>query len=372
MKQLLDSNMEIIVESGFTYMPLLFDPEIEKEVQVLFQRKESQETSTPPPLKAIICHNGSYFVKGLATHSLLENFKAINAYDYERLRKDCLRKYYLSPEIDAIFLDETLRTILFQVMPYFVRKNKGLQRKKLGDEELLDFISKQIDVPPKYHQDAKTFQNLAPLKEILRDLKDKKPVAKPFRNGLTTARKLRDWLHEAIQANILADEHDRIAETLRIRQQFSHAKPEHIAVMLYIADTGAMEIDGFGFAKRNSYQNEYLVYKRTGEYALKDYYAQSYLFPDCRVAISTYTPFWPFVIEKYKHPFLLRHKSGQEICIKDFRPPDELTAENIISVLEEGLTALRYGYDGRRRNGYHSLDKTWVYIPTIDFEDYRI
>jgi hypothetical protein len=58
--------------------------------------------------------------------------------------------------------------------------------------------------------------------------------------------------------------------------------------------------------------------------------------------------------------------------MKDFRPPDKLTAENIIRVLEEGLTALRYGYDSRRRNGYHSLDKTWVHIPTIDFEDYRI
>jgi hypothetical protein len=142
--------------------------------------------------------------------------------------------------------------------------------------------------------------------------------------------------------------------------------------MLYIADTGEIDIDGFGFIRNNSYKGEYLVYKRTGDYVLKDYYARSYLFSDCRVAISTYAPFWPFVIEKYKHPFLLRHKAGQEICMKDYRPPDELTAENIIRVLEEGLTAMRYGYDGRRRNGYHSLDKTWVHIPTIDFEEYRI
>jgi hypothetical protein len=77
-------------------------------------------------------------------------------------------------------------------------------------------------------------------------------------------------------------------------------------------------------------------------------------------------------MEKYKHPFLFGHKSGQEICIKNFVPSDELSVKNIVRTLEEGLTALYYGYDARRRNGYHSLDKTWVDIPTIDFEDYRI
>jgi hypothetical protein len=371
MKQWLDSNMEIIVESGFIYMPLLFDPEVEKETQALFRPEGSQEKSTSPAFNTIIRRNGSYFVKGLEIHSLLENFKAINDYDYERLRNDCLRKYYLSSEIDAIFIDETLKTILFQVMPYFVRKNRGLKRKKLSNEELLDFISEKIDIPSKYHQDANTFRNLEPLRKIIKDLDDQNPMFKPLQNGLSTTRKLRNWLYEAVRAKILESERDRIEKTLQIRQQFSQTKPEHIALMLYIADTGALEIDGFGFTKSNSYK-EYLVYKRTGEYSLKDYYARSYLFPDCRVAISTYMPFWPFVIEKYKHPFLLRHKSGQEICMKDFRPPDELTAKNIINVLEGGLTALRYGYDGRRRNGYHSLDKTWVYIPTIDFEDYRV
>ncbi|UCD33414.1 MAG: hypothetical protein JSW04_13545 [Desulfobacterales bacterium] len=372
MKQLLDSNIEIFVESDFIYMPLLFDPEVVQEIQALFQPQRPQAISTPPALNTIIRLSNRYFVKGLEIHSLLDNFKAINAYDYERLRNHYLRKYYLLSEIDDIFIDETLRIILFQVMPYFVRKNRRLERKKLNNEEMLDFISKKINIPLKYHQDAKSFRNLEPLKEILRNLKDQKPITKFFKNGLTTTRKLRDWFNEAIQEKILADEQDRIEKSLQVRQEFSKTKTEHIAVMLYIADTGALEIDGFGFTKSNSYTQEYLVYKRTGEYTLQDYYARSYLFPDCRVAISTYTPFWPFVIEKYKHPFLLRHKPGQEICMKDYRPPEELTAENIINVLEEGLTALRYGYDGRRRNGYHSLDKTWVHIPTIDFEEYRV
>jgi hypothetical protein len=368
---LLDSEMEIIVESGFLYTPLLFDPEIEKEIKPSFQREASQEKSTSLSPKTIIRRNGSYFVKGLEIHSLLENFKAINAYDYDRLRNICLKKYHLLSELDDVFMDETLHLILFEVMPYFIRKNKGLQRKKLGRENLLDLIVEKTDIPWKYHEDAKAFCDLGPLKKIAKDLDAHKPLFKPLENGLITSHKLRRWFYDAVQANILEDERDRIAKTLQVRQQFGKAKPEHIAVMLYIAVNNALEIDGFGFTKSNSH-NEYLVYKRTGDYTLKDYYARSYRFPDCRVAISTYTPFWPFVIEKYKHPFLLRHKSGQEICMKDFRPPENLTAENIIRVLEEGLTALRYGYDGRRRNGYHSLDKTWVHIPTIDFEDYRI
>ncbi|MEJ2657863.1 MAG: hypothetical protein P8012_11825, partial [Desulfobacterales bacterium] len=197
-------------------------------------------------------------------------------------------------------------------------------------------------------------------------------IFEPLENGLISGQKLRDWLRNAIHAKVLADEHDRIARSLQIRQQFLRTKPEHIATLLYIGDTGFMEIDGFGFIRRNSYRKEYYIYKRTGDYILKDYYARSYLFPDCRVAVSTYTPFRPFVMEKYKHPFLLEHKSGQEICMKHFKPPDNLTAKSIINALEEGLTALRYGYDSRRRNGYHSLDKLWVHIPSIDFEDYRI
>ena len=370
MKQLLDSDMELFVESEFIYVPLLFDPEIEKELKIFYQEEETQKKSTSPAIKTIIHHNGRYFIKGLEIHSLLENFKDINDYDYERIRNDCLKKYHLLSEFDKVLLDETLHIILFEVLPYFIRKNRSVHRNKLDRDEIFDLIIEKTDIPEKYHQDAKAFGDLSALKRIVEDLDAHKPLFKPLENGLMSSHQLRNWLYDAVQANILKDERDRMAKTLQVRQLFSKAKPEHIAAMLYITDTGALEIEGFGFTKNDSH-NEYLVYKRTGTYTLKDYYARSYHFPDCRVAISTYAPLWPFVMEKYKHPFLLRYKAGQEICMKDFRPPDELSAKNIIHVLEEGLTALRFGYDARRRNGYHSLDKTWVHIPTIDFEDYR-
>ncbi|KPK21616.1 MAG: hypothetical protein AMK69_21465 [Nitrospira bacterium SG8_3] len=372
MRQLLDSDLELVVESHFIYLPLLFDPEIEKETLVLSRPGRPLKNSGQPESETIIKIEGKHFVKSLSIHSLLENYEAINTYQYERLRNDCLRKYQLTHGVDDIFQDGTLRTILFQVMPYFIRKNRGLQRKKLSDEEILDLIDQHFNIPRKYHEEAKVFRDLKPLKRILRDLEDQNPIWRPPGNGLFSARKLREWFHEAIHAKILASEHDRLTKALKVRRRFSRAKPEHIAVLLYVADTGGMELDGFGFTRNKSYKREYLVYKRTGEYVLKDYYARSYLFPDCRVAVSTYAPFRPFVMEKYKHPFLLGHKSGQEICMRNFEPPEQLTAKNVIRTLEEGLTALRYGYDARRRNGYHSLDKTWVHVPTIEFDEYRI
>ena len=372
MRQLLDSDLELVVKSGFVYLPLLFDPEIAKEAQIRYQTGIPREISGQPESNTVIKHGGRFFVKSLSLHSLLDNYPAIDAYSYERLRNECLRKYRLTSESDHILLDDTLRMILFQIMPYFVRKNRGLQRKNLSDEEILDLIGEKIDIPKRYGNDAETFRDLKPLKRILQDLNQERPIFPPPGNGLLSAHKLRAWLHEAIHAKVLASEQSRIIDALQMREQFSQAKPEHIATLLYIADTGSIEIDDFGFTRNNSYKGEYLIYKWTGEYVLKDYYARRYVFPDCRVAVSTYTPYRPFVMEKYKHPFLLEHKRGQEICMKDSVPPSELSAKNVIRTLEEGLTALRYGYDGRRRNGYHSLDKMWVHIPTIEFDEYRM
>ena len=156
-----------------------------------------------------------------------------------------------------------------------------------------------------------------------------------------------------------------------MRHQFSQTSEKHIGILLYIADTGSLEIDDFGFQRLN-FPDEYLVYKHTGEYELKDYYARKYRFPNCRVAVATWGHFIPQVMETYKHPFLLWHRSGQEICMGDFYPPSEFSPENIISTLEAGINALLYGYDSRRRNGYHSLDETTRLVETVEFGEYVV
>lgn len=372
MKQLFDSNMELVVESDFLYLPLLFDLDIEKEIQAVFGPGEKLETPKGIESKAVIKFDDKYFIKGFRVDSLVKNYEKIDPYSYQRLKDECLLRYQLTREVDDISLDGTFKTILFQVMPHFVRKNKGVDRKKLSDGEILDLIGQKINIPESYYQEANAFMDVAPLKEILEKIENQAPILESLENGLISGQNLRDWFCNAVHAKVLAEAQDRITTSLQMRKQFNRMKPEHIATLLYITDTGSMEIDGFGFIRKNPGRKEYHVYKRTGDYILKDYYGRSYLFPDCRVTVSTYSPFRPFVMEKYKHPFLLDHKPGQEICMKYSKPPDNLTARSIINALEEGLTALRYGYDCRRRNGYHSLDKLWVHIPTIDFEDYRI
>ena len=144
-----------------------------------------------------------------------------------------------------------------------------------------------------------------------------------------------------------------------------------MATILYLADRGSLEIDGFGFA-RDGEGDQYLVYKRTGEYALRDYYGRLYLFPDCRVAVSTTARLHPMVLDRYKHPFLFGHEARQDICLRHFLAPKGFSAGNVISALEEGLTTLLYGYNPRLRNGYHSLDPMTQMQRSLNFTDYRI
>jgi hypothetical protein len=193
----------------------------------------------------------------------------------------------------------------------------------------------------------------------------------PIQDGFVEGNELREWLHKALEVQILNRERARLEQELDERERMGESKRKHIATLLYIAKRGSFEIDGFGFSRIGS-SEDYLIYKRTGEYVLTDYYARKYRFPDCRVAVPTMRPFRPVVLEPYKHPFLQGHGPRQQICMRGFKWPEEFTADNSIRLLEEGINALLYGYDARRRNGYHSLDPTRHYIKTIEFEDYRI
>ncbi|MFC1811707.1 hypothetical protein ACFL03_03355 [Thermodesulfobacteriota bacterium] len=371
MKALLESNIELVVESGFIYLPLLFDPSIKREIQTLHRPEGFQESSNPQESKTIIENQGNYFVKTLSLQSLLSNYETINKDSYEQLKTACMRKYHLNPEIDSITIDGKLRKILFQVMPYFIRKDRGLERGRFSEEEILDLVGEKIDVPKQYDEKAEAFLDMDHLREMLAAIENKTVSIEPPRKGLQSAHELREWFITALDVKILEREYDRLRQALKVREQFRQTSEKHIGILLYIADTGMLEIDNFGFNRIRS-PDEYLVYKHTGEYILKDYYARSYLFSDCRVAVSTSGPFRPVVMEMYKHPFLLWHRSGQEICMRDFYPPTEFTPENIINAIEEGINALLYGYDSRKRNGYHSLDKTTQFVETVVFQEYVI
>jgi hypothetical protein len=366
MRRLIESGIDFLVESGFLYLPLLLDPAIEREVRTTLDTSRPQQTTG-----SLIQVDGKYFVKTVSLPSLVDNYGKISKNLYSQIRSTIVQKVSVELDGSSTPLGWKLITIIFQIMPYFIKKNRGLERKKFGREEILKLIAEKVDIPPQDHEGSNTFFDLRPLQEALEELDklDSKFVLPE--DGIIPSGELGYWLYKALEAQIIDKEITRLKDEVVKRRQLVEAAKEYLPILLYIAEKGSLEIDGFGFIRVGS-GDDYLIYKRSGEYILKDYYGRSYLFPDCRVAVPTFNPFRPVVIEKYKHPFLYAHDSGQEICLTRFSPPQGFSAKNIIEVLEEGFNALVHGYDARRRRGYHSIDDPRQYVKTVEFDDYRI
>ncbi|MGI0015460.1 MAG: hypothetical protein ACREBU_18745, partial [Nitrososphaera sp.] len=288
MRRLLDSDLELVVQSGFMYVPLLLDPAIEREIDA------------PRKGNNLITVNGRRFIKTLSLQSLVENYEKIDTESYEQLRGSCLQKYCHPSGLGGISISGMLRTILFDVMPHFIRRSKGLERRRRSEGEILGLIREKINIPGRYYEDATKFVDRGVLLAVLDELQGQGARIEPPKDGLIEGRTLREWLLKAMELKIVEREKDRLRQTLQEREQFVEAERKDIATLLYIAEKGSLEIDGFGFS-RMGLTDEYLIYKHTGEYALKDFYGRIYLFPDCRVAVSTIVPLRPLVIDTYKH-----------------------------------------------------------------------
>jgi hypothetical protein len=194
----------------------------------------------------------------------------------------------------------------------------------------------------------------------------------PPDQGLIGVGELRPWLCQVLARKIWQEEKTRLEQAQKEQEELGDMSGEHRAVLLYLAATGSLEMNGFGFIRLRS-PDDYLLYRRTGEFALKDFYGRVYLFPDCRVAVSTIPPLKPVVLEKYKHPLLQRHAPGQGICIRqDFTPPRIFSGANAIAALEEGVNALFYNYSSRGIRGYHKLGAVKKPYQIVDFDDLRI
>ena len=366
MRRLIGSGIVFLVEAGFLYLPLLYDPAIEREIQTTPDPTELKETSG-----SVILNEGKHFVKSLSLHSLVANYERFGKDLYDQVRSAVLRQVAGNVDRGETSLSWKLITIIFQVMPYFIKKNRGFERGKFGKEEILKLIAEKVDVPPREYERTNTVFDLKPLQEALKELEKLDSTFKSPRDGIISSSELNHWLQKALRAQVVEKERTRLKNEVLRREQLIATVDEDMDILLYVAQKGSLEINGFGFTRIGT-TDDYLIYKRTGEYRLKDYYGRSYLFRDCRVAVPTFSPFRPVVMEKYKHPFLYAHDSGQEICMHGFYPPQQFSAEHAINLLEEGINALLYGYDARRRNGYHSLDRTREYVRTVEFEDYRI
>lgn len=356
MWQLLDSDLELLIQSGFIHLPLPFDPAIEREIH--FSRES----------KTLLKVDGRHFIRTLSLPSLVANYEKIDPQLYAQVRSTCLQEWSRTFGPGRLSLSETIRTIVFQVMPHFLRRRRSLERRKLREDEILDLIVEKVHIPKRYYDQATTFLDTGPLQVVLGEWQEKATSIDPPEDGLIPARQFREWLMKALEIEILNGEKERLRHVLYHGEQFGGTQRKSLAILLYIADEGGLEIDGFGFSKI-ALSDEHLVYKHTGEFALKDYYDRIYLFPDCKVGVSTIAPLRPIVIDAYKHPFLEGYGSGQAICLRSFTPPRDFTAGSVIVALEEGMNALLYGYSARRRNGYHSLDRTATSIPAAEGDD---
>ena len=370
MQQLLNSNLEVLVDADFLYLPLLLDPSIALEIQGLETPSGPHDPAQANPL---IAANGRRFIKTLSLSSLVAAFEKLHPPVHARLREELLRKKLgFPPDHAQNSPDSNLKAIVFEVMPHFLRRANPLAKQKtFGHQELLSLIYKTLGLSP---DDAHGNGRLADawfFRKMLSQLEQFPAPPAVLRPGVMRMDQVYRWLRRALQRKIVEDEKVRLAQRIEEREQLVGADRRETALLLHLQERGALEIGGVGFARMGA-SREYCVYKRTGAYALKDYFGRLYLFPDCRVAVYTNRRLKPVVLEKYKHPLLRRHAAGQHICLPNFQPPGEFTPAGAMAALEEGLNALFYGYNYRRRNGYHSLDRLPRQERLVDFEDHRL
>lgn len=383
MGRFLPAELEVVLQAGFVYLPLLFDPATERDI------------GSPAKAGALLAVGGRHFVKSFSLRSLVEAYGEIDPEGYRAVCAAALERYGPFPRLPARLPDATLQAILFSIMPYFLRWRKGLARGRPREGDILEVMSREVDPPAAYRDAAAHLAHLARAEKGPGDLEGGE-ASPPLPAGLPVpAARLHQWLVETLERRCVQRERDRLGRLLSDLRACGPPQDRYLATLLYVADTGSLELDGFGFSRIGA-GPEYLIYKRTGEYALKDFYGRLYLFPDCRVAVSTVPPLRPIVMERYKHPFLEGHEAGQPICLRGLAPVRPFSPANVIRSLEEGIDALLYGYSSRRRNGYHSLDRLGrreeaadpdraasaepVTDPLIpprpmwrqDFEDYRI
>jgi hypothetical protein len=367
MERLLDTDIELVVRSGFLYLPLLFDPAVEKELSSA-QDEMLLEAGAAFGGERILEVGGRHYLKTLRLASLIKAYRILDRGAAAHLRRTFLDTYGVLPYLKV---GGKLPVILFEILPHFVRTRKAPWRRAASQGDILACLRSRIPTPPRYLEAAARFVDTEPLRRLVRDGENSGAGLAPPQDGLLRGCDLRAWLLRAVALEVIWTEKARLQESLVQRERFRETTMEDLATLLFIADQTSFEVDGFGFL-RDGESDDYIIYKRSGEYALRDYYGRLYLFPDCRVAVSTGGRLHPLVLDRYKHPFLFGHEAGQELCLREFATGKEFSAGNVISALEQGLAALYSGYNPRLRNGYHSLDPLTQIQRSLDFTSYRI
>ncbi len=375
MWEIVNSETEIVVRSGYIYAPLSYDAQIEAEVKDL-----TEETAGPAAGGredwdgTVLWVAGKVFVKTLRLNSLVDNYQAAFPEEYEQQRDHLRQSFFPEAAVYQPLVNDRLKTILFEILPHFRRRRRSRQRQKNGTAAVWGHLAATL---PEGRDTKKHVSTVLARREVLQQaigrLESRSRVgADPAPEGRGPGRLLQDWLNKNVQVRLIRQELQHWQGELEQVQDLLNLPEAELAGLLEIAAGGAVEVDGCGCLPDLQHPGEYWVYLRTGAFALQDYFGRLYLFPDCRVAVATAGPWQPLVLETYKHPLLRRFEPRQQICLNDYHPDLEFSAGAIRRALEEGINALFYGYNSRKRNGYNSLDRFGRHQSVVDFEDWRI
>ncbi|MFC1697385.1 hypothetical protein ACFL1H_03565 [Nanoarchaeota archaeon] len=337
MEQFLQSNLEVLIDGGFVYVPLLFDEEIEKNVNEYEKGK------------IILEDNGQKYVRSLNLVSMVENYHKIYGKEYEKVKKNVLKKYLNKSNLKELNIDSNIKTIIFEVLPNFIKKHDGFERTKLDEYDIVELISKKSKIPSKYYTEADKFLDNDTLMKSLEKLDGSTGKIKPIKNGKTNTTYIKKWFDKALEVLVLSREKEDVKKAIDEKKVYINKHRDYVAVMLYLSQIEKFEIEKFGFVKKSK---SYDVYKHTGEYALKDYSSgQIYLFPDCKVGVNTSNIKHPKVINNnYNHPFL-SGTSGHALCIVSRGWGSSFSGKNIIDGINAGLNTVMCGYV--RASGFH-------------------
>lgn len=336
---------KVYVKEGAIYFPLVVDKKIKNEIK--YDKSK------------IVSVNGKNYIKGIGIESLIDNYDKINKREYDSFKESLLKEYSKDILHD---LDEKERTIIFEVMPYFIeRKDKT---KKLRKEDILEILVENLDIPKEYYKRAENFTEDSiknTIKELKNEIKDYS-----FPEGEIKTSELRNFLNGLIKNKILVNEVHNLKKKLSEKVSKDKKAIMRDGALLYLIENELnFEIGDFGV-------KDGWIYLKVGEYALRDFDGKVYRFPPCKIGV-TYDSSHPFVLDKYKHPFIPDYKERQKICIGNQDIDGRTRAEKMINGLEIGVNTLLYGYFGEL-TPHHNLNgkKHHGGSNTINFEDYLI
>ena len=186
----LEADLEILVHHGHLYLPLLVDPEIHRESQVRHipvYGAGSRTGKLPPVSPALdLAVQGRLFVQAVSAASLVDQYNRIFPGDYDERRRLLQEQYSLTADLWDVALNPKLATIIFHILPHFLRR-AGLGRRRLGEGEILDLLGERLRVPARFFDQARAWLDVKPLKTALERLESANLESRPPPEGLVLA-----------------------------------------------------------------------------------------------------------------------------------------------------------------------------------------